>query len=148
MIVLDKSAYTRQLVEQSGYFAVQIPFAYQAKTVLAMGSDSRHHNPNKLADNGIELFYQDDFDIPLVAGCSAYILCQVIPEPHNQEAHDLFIGQVLAAYADDRVFRHGHWEFDSVSDDLKNLHYIAGGQFYLTGKGLNIKEADLLSITP
>lgn len=136
-LVLDKSTFTRSLIEQSGYFAIQIPFASQAKTVIAMGQSYKDH-PRKLADNGVEIFYQDHFDIPLVKGCSAYILCKLIPEPHNQAAHDLFIGEVLAAYADDRVFRQGHWDFDHVSDAFKNLHYIAGGQFYLTGKGLKI----------
>ncbi|MBH5329592.1 flavin reductase family protein [Eikenella sp. S3360] len=138
-VVLDKAAYTRGLVEGSGYFALQVPFANQAATVIAMGQ-SRKDNPNKLADNGVELFYFDDADIPLVKGCSAYILCKLIPEPHNQQTHDLFIGQVIAAYADDRVFRNGHWEFDEVGDELKNLHYVAGGQFYITGKGVNVKS--------
>lgn len=139
MVVLDKSTFTRTLVEGSGYFAVQVPFASQAKTVIAMG-ESRKANPNKLAENGVEMFYQDGFDIPLVKGCSAYILCKLIPEPHNQQEHDFFIGEVIAAYADDRVFRNGHWEFDSVSDEMRNLHYVAGGQFYITGKGVNVKN--------
>ncbi len=138
-VVLDKSTYTRSLVEASGYFALQVPFAHQAKTVIAMG-ESRKDNPNKIRENGIALFYQDGFDIPLVKGCSAYILCKLIPEPHNHQAHDLFIGEVLAAFADDRVFRDGHWQFDEVGDELKNLHYVAGGQFYLTGKGINVKN--------
>ena len=138
-IVLDKATFTRPLVEGSGFFALQVPFAHQAETVIAMGQ-SRKENPNKLSDNHIELFYQDDADIPLVKGCSAYLLCKVIPEPHNQQTHDLFIGRVLAAYADDRVFRNGHWEFDGVGDDLRNLHYVAGGQFYITGKGINVKS--------
>lgn len=139
-VVLDKSTFTRSLIEQSGYFAIQVPFASQAKTVIAMGQSYKDH-PRKLADNGVEIFYQDHFDIPLVKGCSAYILCKLIPEPHNQAAHDLFIGEVLAAYADDRVFRQGHWDFDHVDDAFKNLHYVAGGQFYLTGKGLKIDGA-------
>ena len=134
--VIDKAAFTRHLIEQSGYFAVQIPFASQIQTVMAMGQ-SRHENPHKLAENHIELFYQPGFDVPLVAGCSAYLICRLIAEPHNQQVHDLFIGEVLAAWADDRVFRNGHWHFDEAGDELKNLHYIAGGQFYLTGKGLN-----------
>ena len=136
--IMDKMTFTRKLIEQSGYFAIQVPFAHQAELVIAMG-ESYHQNPNKLADNGVELFYQEGFDLPLVKGCAAYLLCKLIPEPHNQQAHDLFIGEVLTAYADDRVFREGHWQFDEVGDDLKTLHYVAGGQFYLTGKGLKVE---------
>lgn len=137
MIVLDKIAYTRELVEKSGYFAVQIPVATQAELVLDLG-ESLKDVPTKL-DN-VPLFYQEGFDIPLVKGCAAWIICKSIPEPHNHEAHDLFIGEVIGAWADDRIFEDGHWKFDEASDDLKTLHYIAGGQFYKIGKGLNLNR--------
>ena len=60
------------------------------------------------------------------------------PEPHNQQAYDLFIGEVVAAWADDRVFRNGHWEFDTAPDHLRTLHYVAGGQFYATGESIKV----------
>ncbi|NEN75115.1 flavin reductase family protein [Pelistega sp. NLN82] len=135
MAVIDKQAYTRTLIEKSGYFAIHIPVAQQAEMVINMGQGRREH-PEKLDQT--EFFYQDGFDIPLVKGCAAWIICKVIPEPDNQEKYDLFIGEVLGAWADDRIFENGHWKFDEVSDELKTLHYIAGGQFYLTGKGLNV----------
>lgn len=133
MIVVDKAAYTRTLIEKSGYFAVQIPVAAQADLVLDMG-ESRLENPQKI-DN-LPLFYQDGFDVPLVEGCAAWIICRVIAEPHNQQTHDLFIGEVVRAWADDRIFDNGRWKFDEAPDELKTLHYIAGGQFYLIGNGL------------
>ena len=137
MIVLDKIAYTRELVEKSGYFAVQIPVATQAELVLDLG-ESLKDVPTKL-DN-IPLFYQEGFDLPLVEGCAAWIICKLISEPHNHEEHDLFIGEVVGAWADDRIFEDGHWKFDEASDDLKTLHYIAGGQFYQIGKGINLTK--------
>lgn len=137
MIVVDKAAFTRQLIEQSGYFAVQVPTVAQAELVLDMG-ESRKDNPNKLAN--VPLFYQDGFDLPLVEGCAGWIVCKLIPEPHNHEQHDLFIGEVVGAWADDRVFENGHWKFDDVADELKTLHYVAGGQFYQIGKGFNLKR--------
>ena len=47
-VVLDKSAFTRNLIEQSGRFAVQIPVQTQAELVLAMGRSSRNANPRKM----------------------------------------------------------------------------------------------------
>lgn len=138
-VVLDKSTFTRGLIEQSGCFALQVPVAAQAEVVMALGQ-SYKDNPHKLADNGVELFYLDGADVPLVRGCAAYLLCRLIPEPHNQQAHDLFIGEVLAAYADEAVFRDGRWHFDAADDARRTLHYVAGGQFYLIGKGLNVGE--------
>lgn len=137
--VLSKQSYTRELIEQSDLFAVQVPVATQAKAVVAIGTQTLLDNPNKLVDNGVELFYQDGFDVPLVKGCAAWLICRLIPEPHNQQSYDLFIGEVIGAWADDRVFSEGHWHFDKVNDAMKTLHYVAGGQFYLTGKGLIVE---------
>ena len=137
-VVLDKSAFTRNLIEQSGRFAVQIPVQAQAELVLAMGRSSRNANPRKM-DN-VPLFRQAEFDVPLVAGCAAWLACRVLPEPHNQQEYDLFIGEVEAAWADDAVFRDGHWRFDEAGDDWRTLHYVSGGQFYAIGRGLDVGE--------
>ena len=51
---------------------------------------------------------------------------------------DLFIGEVVAAWADERVFRAGRWHFDEAPDHLRSLHYVAGGQFYVTGASLQV----------
>lgn len=134
---LGKQTFTRKLIEQSGYFAVQVPIASQAQLVLDMGSQSRNDNPHKVEN--VPFFYQEGFDVPLIEGCAAWLVCKLIPEPHNQETHDLFIGEVVAAWADDRIFENGHWKFDEVGDEWKTLHYMAGQLFYRTGQGLVLK---------
>ncbi len=45
------------------------------------------------------------------------------------------MGDIVAASSDDRVFRNGHWIFDDAPDELRTVHYVAGGQFYAIGKG-------------
>lgn len=137
MIVVDKQTFTRTLIEKSGLFAVQIPTVTQAELVIKMG-ESRYQNADKIAN--VERFYQAGFDVPLVSGCAGWIVCKLINEPHNQMEHDLFIGEVQAAWADDRIFENGHWKFDEAPDELKTLHYVAGGQFYRIGKGLTVEK--------
>ncbi|MGE8645763.1 flavin reductase family protein [Acinetobacter vivianii] len=132
-VVLDKSTKTRQLVEQSGYFALQVPCYAQIDMVHQLGTISKFDQPTKLADCKTELFYQDPYPVPLVTGSLAWLICKVIPELHNQQVHDLFIGSVVAAWADSRVFRDGHWHFQNAAKELRSLHYIAGGTFYLIG---------------
>lgn len=78
----------------------------------------------------------DDHDQPFVAGCAAWLACRLISEPNNQERYDLFIGEIIAAWADTRVFRDGHWHFKSVDPAWRSLHYISGGHFYATGGAL------------
>lgn len=137
-LVLDKIAFTRSLVEKSGIFALQIPVAKQAEWVVKLGSTSHSDNPQKIAD--VPVFYEEGFDVPLVDGCAAWIICEVIPNEANQQEHDLFIGKVLGAWADDRVFKDNHWIFDDAPDELRTLHYVAGGQFFKIGEGLKVGE--------
>lgn len=139
-VVLDKIAYTRSLIEQSGWFALQVPVVSQAEMVINVGSESLKDFPNKLEKYEVNVFYQEGFSVPLVEGCAAWLVCKLIPEPHNQKTHDLFIGEVIGAWADDRIFKDGHWLFDDAPKELKTLHYAAGGQFYVIGEGVKVDK--------
>ncbi|MYM22796.1 flavin reductase [Duganella sp. FT135W] len=132
-VVLDKATATRPLVEQSGYFALQVPNVSQVQLTYDVGHTSAIDTPDKLAKAGVQLFRVDGYDVPLVSGSSAWLVCKVIPEPRNEQVYDLFIGEVVAAYADERVFSNGHWHFESADPGLRSLHYIAGGTFYAIG---------------
>jgi flavin reductase (DIM6/NTAB) family NADH-FMN oxidoreductase RutF len=142
-VVLDKSTKTRNIIENSGYFALQIPTLKQLNMVYRLGTQSLHDVPDKLSQSGVELFHFPDADIPVVQGCAAWILCELIPEPHNQQMHDLFIGKVIAAYADDRVFRDGHWHYHEVAEEWKSIHHVAGGHFYTIGNAVSIDDPEL-----
>jgi flavin reductase (DIM6/NTAB) family NADH-FMN oxidoreductase RutF len=139
-VVLDKAVKTRALVEASGLFVLQVPNAAQVDLVHAVGTHSLADEPDKLARHGVRLFDAPGIDAPLVAGCSAWLACRLVPEPHNQSAYDLFIGEVVAAWADDRVFRAGHWHFEDAAPRWRSLHYIAGGQFYAIGESLRAND--------
>jgi flavin reductase (DIM6/NTAB) family NADH-FMN oxidoreductase RutF len=133
-VVLDKIARTRELVEQSGTFVVQVPTVAQLDLTHQVGTLSLFDEPDKLAQSGVELFEIDGHDLPFVAACSAWLACKLVPEPHNQETYDLFIGEVVGAWADTRVFAEGRWQFEKADPALRSLHYIAGGRFYAIGE--------------
>jgi flavin reductase (DIM6/NTAB) family NADH-FMN oxidoreductase RutF len=65
----------------------------------------------------------------------AWLECKIIPEPHNQNTYDLFIAEVVAAYADERVFSDGRWHFEG-HDALRTIHHVAGGAFFAAGKSI------------
>jgi flavin reductase (DIM6/NTAB) family NADH-FMN oxidoreductase RutF len=135
-VVIDKATLTRQLVESSGVLALNVPSRAIAAEVLALGSESALTVPDKLDRHGVRTFEASCIDVPLVQGCIAWLECRVLPEPHNQDHYDLFIAEVVAAWADQRVFSDGHWNFDAAPPELRSLHYVAGGQFYVTGESL------------
>ncbi|EDV0263673.1 flavin reductase family protein [Salmonella enterica subsp. salamae] len=144
-VVLDKAAFTRQLIEKSRSFVIQVPVASQASLVYQLGTRSMFSEPDKLAESGVSLFTLPGLDAPLVSGCAAWLYCELIPEEHNQQAYDLFIGEIKAAWADSRVFRDGHWQFEHLPMEWRSLHYIAGGHFYTTGDVLDIPGAPALT---
>ena len=139
-VVLDKATKTRTLIEGSGYFALQVPTLKQLNMVYALGNMSLHQAPEKLRQCGVNLFKDGRFEIPLVEGCAAWLLCRLIPETHHQQQHDLFIGEVVAAYADDRVFRDGHWYYQDADPQWRSLHHVAGGHFYTIGDAVSVGQ--------
>jgi flavin reductase (DIM6/NTAB) family NADH-FMN oxidoreductase RutF len=139
-VVIDKSTLTRQLVEASGIFVLNVPAQTIARQVIGVGTDSAKTVPNKLLKHGVTTFAATQVEAPLVGGCVAWLECRVVPEPHNQNTYDLFIGTVVAAWADSRVFSDGRWHFDDAPDELRTLHYIAGGEFFVTGVSLQVRE--------
>jgi len=135
-VVLDKATYTRELVVASGEFALQLPPKALVSLTVGVGTDSAREVPYKLTKHGVQLFTAPGSTVPLVEGCVGWLICKWIPEPHNEQTYDLFIGEVVAAWADERVFRDGHWQFESAPDDLRTLHHVAGGQFYAIGESI------------
>ena len=139
-VVLDKAAKTRELLEASGVFVIQVPTVTQLDLTYQVGHRSLHQEQDKLARSGVELFTIEGEELPLVAGCSAWLACRQIPELHNQETYDLFIGEIVGAWADARVFKDGHWTFETAPQALRSLHYIAGGNFYAIGEHMRVGD--------
>ncbi len=132
-VVLDKATATRALIEASGQFALQLPTRAMATLTTGVGTDSAHTVPDKLHKHGVQLFSVPGSGVPLVQGCVGWLLCRLIPEPHNQQTYDLFIGEVTAAWADDRVFSQGRWHFDQADNALRTIHHVAGGSYLVSG---------------
>ena len=132
-VVLDKATHTRELIEASGAFALQLPTRAQLALTVGVGTDSLRTVPDKLVRHGVQLFEAPLGEVPLVAGCVGWLACRLRPEPHNQQAYDLFIGDVVGAWANEQVFRTGRWQFDAAPDELRTIHHVAGGQFFVTG---------------
>lgn len=137
--IIDGDTATRRLIEASGRFVIQVPTAAQLQLTHAVGNTSLNDTPDKLARCGVELFRMNGHPEPFVAGCAAWLLCRVVPEPHNQENYDLFIGEITAAWADTRVFRDGRWHFQDADPGWRSIHHVAGGQFYAIGEGLKLR---------
>ena len=135
-IVIDKKTYSRALIEASGSFAINVPCRAQAAMTVKVGSSSGREllgNGDKFSAFNLPTFAASKIDAPLIEGCVAWLECKVIPELHIQDTYDLFIAEVVAAWADDRVFSDGRWHFDG-HDELRTIHHVAGGAFMAIGE--------------
>ncbi|WPG38906.1 flavin reductase family protein [Variovorax sp. EBFNA2] len=149
-VVLDKSTWTRVLLEGAGTFALQVPTRAQLDLTDALGNSSgleitERDGSDKFAAYGLSTFAGDATGAPLLEGCAAWLECRLLPEPPIQQRYDLFLGEVIAAQADARVFSEGRWHFEG-HDDLRTLHHVAGGHFIVDGEAVDAKA--LSPVTP
>jgi flavin reductase (DIM6/NTAB) family NADH-FMN oxidoreductase RutF len=139
-VVIDKSTFTRTLVEASGEFALSIPCRALADLTYTVGSVSGREMDDKFARYRIGAFAGRASGAPLVEGCIGWLECRLIPEPHLQQAYDNFIGEVVAAAADPRVFSGGRWHVPPELPELSTLHHIAGGAFFRAADPLQARK--------
>ena len=142
-VVLDKATWTRQLLEASGEFALQVPTVSQVDITQALGSSSglaltEQQGIDKFAAYGLQAFDGSVVSAPLLEGCAAWLECRLLPEPAIQHSYDLFLGEVVAAHADSRVFSEGRWHFTG-HDDLRTIHHVAGGHFLVDGDAVDAR---------
>lgn len=142
-VVLDKSTWTRQLLEASGTFVLNVPCAAQVDIVQSLGNSSglelHHAGRDKFCAYGLSTFAGHALEAPLLEGCVAWLECRLLPEPHNHQQYDLFLGEVIAAQADARVFSEGRWHFEG-QDSLRTLHHVAGGHFLTIGDAVDGRQ--------
>ncbi|WP_435038021.1 flavin reductase family protein [Pseudomonas neuropathica] len=142
-VVLDKSTWTRQLLEASGTFVLNVPCVNQADIVQTVGNTSgleisQTLGQDKFQAYGLQTFAGEQVEAPLLDGCVAWLECRLLPEPRNHEQYDLFLAEVIAAHADERVFSDGRWHFEG-HDGLRTLHHVAGGHFLKIGDAVDGK---------
>lgn len=162
-VVLDKATLTRELIEHSGWLALNVPPVALADATFTVGSvsardDTPATHPDKFtalqlahwsAPASVAGTAPPDMPMqtpPLVTGCVGWLLCRLIPEPHMQQTHDLFVAEVVAAWADERVFTHG--KYRPVADtppELRTLHHMGAGLFVVPGQQV---QASLLTPAP
>ena len=139
-VVIDKSHYTRKLMDQSEYFALGVASAGILPELLSLGSVSKNADPEKLKKSGMALFTQPGFKIPLARGCSAWAIFKKLPETDElSKKYDLFLGQAVAAWGDERVYQNGRPDFEHAPKEMRTTHYVSGGRFFLLGEAVDVE---------
>ncbi len=136
--VLAADTWTRELVDASGEFTVSVPTSLQADLTMAVGTVSGR-DLDKFARFGIGVEAPSVVRAPLIAGCAAHLECRVVPEAGIAERYDLFVAEIVAAWAEDALYRDGEWRF--AADGPRTIHHLKGGLFFTTGERLRAAKA-------
>jgi flavin reductase (DIM6/NTAB) family NADH-FMN oxidoreductase RutF len=147
--VIDKSTRTRQLIDRSGVFGVNLPTrAITAQALTAGHVSALAAEPDTLHDKidalGLKSFPARRLELPLIEGCAAWLECRVLPERRIETAYDLFVAEVVAAWSDARCFANGRWLGGEAAEPRPaTLHYVAGGQFFESGPLFEVEQVPL-----
>jgi flavin reductase (DIM6/NTAB) family NADH-FMN oxidoreductase RutF len=128
--VIAADTLTRRLVEASGEFVVNVPTVKMIDAVYAAGKASGD-DEDKFDLHALATSPASIVAAPLLDDCAGWLECKVIPEPHMQEAYDMFVADVVAAWVDDALFADGLWTFPSADD--RTLHHLSSGVFLTSG---------------
>jgi flavin reductase (DIM6/NTAB) family NADH-FMN oxidoreductase RutF len=137
--VIAEGTYTRELVEASGEFTVSLPTVAMLDTTYAVGNCSGREL-DKFAAHGLSTAPGSVVAAPLVEGCVAWLECRVVPEPGPQQRYDLFVAEIVAAWADDEVYVNGEWRF--TRDEQRTVHHVARGVFLTTGERVEARRQE------
>ena len=135
-VVIDRTTFTRELIEASGEFVLAVPTRAIADKVVAAGSQSGRDCPegDKFDALALATLPASKVAAPLPTGCIGWLECRLIPEPHIQQAHDLFVAEAVAAWADERAFAHGKFRpLDDTPPEWRTLHHLGAGNFVVPG---------------
>lgn len=130
-VVIASDTFTRELVDASGELVVQVPPRALADLTWTVGSTSGRDR-DKFEALRIATSPASKVAAPLIDGCVAWLEAKVIPQPPAlAKDFDLFLVEVVAAWADDAAWQDGAWHFDR--DEQRTLHHQSKGHFFTTG---------------
>jgi flavin reductase (DIM6/NTAB) family NADH-FMN oxidoreductase RutF len=137
-VVVAADTFTRGLIEASGQLCVSLPTVGMADLVWAVGSASSAE-VDKLERFHVATTQASKVTAPLIDGCVAWLECEVRPDVALARDHDLFIVEVVAAWADSDVWDGRELHFEG-HPEKRTLHHVARGTFFATGERVKANE--------
>lgn len=125
-VAVSPAHLTHDLIRRSEVFALNIPGRPLAEQVDRAGRSSGRDVDDKLAELGLTAAEADEIDVPLIEECLAHIECGLV-EAVTLGDHVWFVGQVLAASAEDQAFDET-WLLGEDEETRPLLH--VGGTVY------------------
>lgn len=135
-LVISSDTFTRTLIERSGELVVNLPTVAMAPQTIRAGKVAGHEH-DKIAALGLTATAASQVAAPLIEGCVGWLECRVRDEPAMRERYDLILADVVAAWADDAVWREGGWQFEG-HPEKRTLHHVSKGTFFAIGEQIRV----------
>ena len=127
-ILVAPRRYSHELISRAKEFVVNIPTVEILDKAIECGKTSgRRHD--KFSEFGLTPRPAKAIKIPIIEECVAHLECRLTDQVTTGD-HTLFIGEVVAAYADEGVF---DGEFIDV-ERVQTIHQVGGDIFTTLSK--------------
>ena len=127
-ILVAPRRYSHELIERSGEFVINIPTIEILDKVIKCGKVSgRQHD--KFSEFGLTPKPGRVVRTPSIEECVAHVECKLVNQVTTGD-HTLFIGEVVAAYADESAFDGNFIDIERV----QNIFQVGGDVFVTLSK--------------
>ena len=123
-ISVAPTRYSHTLIEETGEFVVNLPTVDIIKETLACGRTSGKFS-DKFAEIGLTPLPARKVKAPIIKDCIAHLECKLYSQFKTGD-HTIFVGEVIAAYANKGVFT------DKYNVDKALMLYHLGGNVFAT----------------
>jgi flavin reductase (DIM6/NTAB) family NADH-FMN oxidoreductase RutF len=124
---VSKSHYSNQGLIENKVFSVNIP-----STDMVVETDYFGLVTGKNTDKSqvLDIFYSEFEHAPMLSKCPVAMICR-LARTIDFDTHDIFVGEILATYADEEVLNNGKIDIKCVDPllfDMSSIKYWSLGQ--------------------
>jgi len=132
-VSISPRRFTHELIKKSGQFVLNVPGRTLAKQVKLCGTLSGRE-VDKFKEARLTPTEAMMGSVPLIEECLGHLEC-ILVEHYSLGDHTLFVGRVVAAWADAGAFSET-WLLDD--EEAKPLHHLGGAYYSVLGVRIRV----------
>jgi flavin reductase (DIM6/NTAB) family NADH-FMN oxidoreductase RutF len=137
------SRYTNIGVKENGYFSVNIPSAEQMQKTDYVGLVSGHNTDKSTV---FKSFFGFIDMAPMIEECPVNMVCKLINTATDLPNRDIYFGEVLETYVDEKYLSEGRLDFTKINPLLFTMNGPGSASYWKLGEavGAAYKEGQAL----
>jgi flavin reductase (DIM6/NTAB) family NADH-FMN oxidoreductase RutF len=137
------SRYTNIGVKENGYFSVNIPSVEQMQKTDYVGLVSGHNTDKSTV---FKSFFGFIDMAPMIEECPVNMVCKLINTATDLPNRDIYFGEVLETYVDEKYLSEGRLDFTKINPLLFTMNGPGSASYWKLGEavGAAYKEGQAL----